>query len=834
MPRIEDDDLRDGDDEDLDAEEGGGFRSGGLLRLGLLAGALLLGFLIPYLLYLNHEVGERFGKLRWQVPTRVYARPLLLRDGLAMDAGTLQIELEAAAYRAGDGGQSGTYARNGARWRISSRGYDDIDGRVVPAVVEVVLRDGSVASIRDVGARRALRSARMDPARIATLYGQLQEERRLVRIEEVPDLLVTGLQAVEDRDFNHHIGVDFSGMLRAAFVNVKSGGETRQGASTLTQQLARSGLLGIGKEQTYRRKFKEILFALLLEVRYDKRTILEAYLNQVDLGQNGAQSIRGVAAASEFWYGKDLKDLSPEQIALLIGMVKGPSWYNPRRNPERALERRNLVLRQMRDTGLIDEATYHRAVAAPLGVTASPGTPNANRYPAYVDLVRKQLARDYPAEQLSGAGLSVMTGMSPAAQGYAEGAVTRTLSALGRRGRPPLEAGLVMTDVHNGDVLAVVGSRDYTQPGFNRAVDARRPVGSLLKPFIYLLAFAQPDKWSLASTISDDPVAVGLGRGRVWKPGNSDGRSHGQVHLVDALAQSYNQATVRLGMEVQPQRLADLIHTLAGITVEPQPSLLLGATDQSPFAMAQLYEFLASGGEIQPLHAVRGVLDPQGRTIKRYDSATPPAQPGDSLAARLVGNALQFVVTAGTARGLLRDGLGRLAPAGKTGTSNDGRDSWFAGYTGDHLAVVWVGNDQNQATGLYGATGGMRVWAEIFRRMPSAPLRLSSAGIDWSWVLDGQSTDPDCPGARRYPFVAGHAPAYQACQIAPPQELDEFGNPLPPAIDEAGADPLERAGQILRGLFGGDDPAKREPPPPPPPPPAAPAPAATPAPRPVQ
>src|SRR5690606_34919156 len=518
MPRIEDedDDLRGGDDS---AGEGGGPRwRTRLLTWGLAAAALLLGFLIPYMLYLNHQVGERFGKLRWQVPTRVYARPLVLRDGLAMDAQTLKTELDAASYHAGDGRRAGTYARNGARWRISSRGYNDVDGRVAPATLEVTLSGGEVAAIRDVAGKRALRSARLDPARIATLYGQDQEERRLVRLEEVPELLITGLQAVEDRDFNHHIGIDLGGMLRAAFVNLKSGGETRQGASTLTQQLARSGLLGIGKEQTYTRKFKEILFALLLEARYDKRTILEAYFNQVDLGQRGAQSIRGVAAASEFWFGKELRDLSTEQVALLIGLVKGPSWYNPRRNPERATERRNFVLGKMRETGLIDDKEFQRASKAPLGVTESAGNLAANRFPAYVDLVRKQLARDYPADKLSGAGLSVMTGMSPSAQGYAEGAVGRTLKALGTKGRPPLQAGLVMTDVHNGDVLAVVGSREFTEPGFNRAIDARRPVGSLLKPFVYLLALAQPDKCSLATPISDAPVTVSLGRARTWKP----------------------------------------------------------------------------------------------------------------------------------------------------------------------------------------------------------------------------------------------------------------------------------------------------------------------------
>ena len=809
MPRIQDEEDALYEDDDGGAGDGPGWRRR-LLAWGLAAAALLLGFLIPYLLYLNHQVGERFGKLRWQVPTRVYARPLVLRQGLVLDAQTLKTELDAASYRDGDGQRPGTYARNGARWRISSRGYDDVDGRVAPATLEVVLSSGRVAAIRDAKAKRVLRSARLDPARIATLYGQNQEERRLVRIEEVPELLVTGLQAVEDRDFNHHIGIDFSGMLRAVFVNVKSGGDTRQGASTLTQQLARSGLLGIGKEQTYSRKFKEILFALLLEARYDKRTILEAYFNQVDLGQRGAQAIRGVAAASEFWFGRDLKDLSTEQIALLVGMVKGPSWYNPRRNPERALTRRNFVLGEMRETGLIDEKEYRRAVQAPLGVTGNAGNLVANRFPAYVDLVRKQLARDYPADKLSGAGLSVMTGMSPSAQGYAEGAVARTLKSLSTPGRPPLQAGLVVTDVHNGDVLAVVGSREFTEPGFNRAVDAKRPVGSLLKPFVYLLALAQPDQWSLASTISDAPVTIGMGRGQTWKPGNSDGRSHGDVRLMDALAQSYNLATVRLGMAVQPQRLAALIRTLAGIESEAQPSLILGAVDQSPYAMAQLYQFLASGGEIQPLHAVRGVLDAGGRTIKRYDSEAPPAQRGDAVAARLVGSALQYAVTSGTGHALIRDGLGRLAPAGKTGTSNDSRDSWFAGYTGDHLAVVWVGNDQNQPTGLYGATGGMRVWSDIFARLPSAPLRLSSDGIDWRWVVDGQSTDADCPGARYLPFVAGYAPPYQACPYAPPPELDEFGNPLP--VGEDGMNPLERAGQAIRNFFGGGDPAKQAPP----------------------
>ena len=354
-----------------------------------------LGFLAPYTLYLNHQVGQRFGQLQWQLPTRVFARPLQLSPGLAMDARTLKTELDAAAYRDdGAGVRPGTYVRDGGRWLIASRGFQDVGGKVGQARSRSRCRRarGQRQGHRAQNARSS--RPRSTAARIATLYGQKQEERRLVQIEEVPELLVTGLQAVEDRDFARHHGIDLSGMLRAAWVNLRSG-EKRQGASTLTQQLARSGLLGIGREQTFARKGKEILYAMLIEARYDKRTILEAYLNQVYLGQRGAQAIHGVAAASEFWFGRQLDDLSTEQIALMIGLVKGPSAYDPRRNPERALERRDFVLSQMLDTELINDSEFKRASKAPL---ASPA-------PGNVAATASRLcrpgapatARDYPA-----------------------------------------------------------------------------------------------------------------------------------------------------------------------------------------------------------------------------------------------------------------------------------------------------------------------------------------------------------------------------------------------------------------------------------------------------
>ena len=740
-----------------------------LITWGMAAVALALGFLIPYTVYLNTQVTQRFGELRWQIPTRVYARPLALAPGVAMDAQTLKTELAASAYRDdGTGKSPATFSQEGGRFVVSSRGYNDVDGKVAPRRIELSLSGGQIASLRDADSRKALKAARLDPARIATLYGQKQEERRLVRLEDTPELLVTGLQAVEDKDFNRHHGIDLSGIARAVWVTVRSGGQSRQGASTLTQQLARSGLLGIGKEQTVTRKFNEVLYALIMEARYDKRTILEAYLNQVYLGQRGSQAIHGMSSGAEFWFGRDLSSLNTEHIALLIGLVKGPSYYDPRRNPERALDRRNFVLGKLHENGLIDDAELQRALKAPLGVPKNPGLIAANRFPAYVDLVRRQLGHDYPEAVLQGAGLSVMTGMAPSAQAYAEGAVTKTLKSLENKRRPELQAGLVLTDVHNGDVLAVVGSRDVSEPGFNRAIEAQRQVGSLLKPFVYLLALAQPDKYSLATFVDDSPVTVQLSRGKRWTPGNADNRSHGTVRLVDALANSYNQATVRVGMQVGPERVTQLIHVLAGLKAESNPSVILGATDQSPYAMAQLYQFLASGGEIQPLHAVRGVLDPQGKLLKRYDKTPAPAQEGDSIAANLISIGLQQVVSSGTAARLNADGLSRLQAAGKTGTSNDGRDSWYAGYTGDHLAVVWMGNDQNEQTGLFGATGAMRVWSGIFSRLPSAPLKVSNKGLDWQPVEAGgtAATDESCPGARRFPFVVGYAPAYTAC-VAP-------------------------------------------------------------------
>lgn len=722
---------------------------------GLFMAGLVLGFGVPVAVVLDREVRAAFGALDWQIPTRVFARPLAVVEGAPMSVAALQQELEAAAYSEGDGHRPGTFLREGDRFVIATRGFRDIDGPVDAARAKVRLAHGRIVAVErlDGGGPGFL----LDPARIATLYGARQEERELIRLEDAPPLLVAGLQAVEDRNFKHHHGVDPWGVARAMFVNIREG-ELEQGGSTLTQQLVRS--LFLSNARTASRKAKEAAYALIIEARFDKRRILETYLNQVYLGQLGGQSIHGVGAASRFWFGRDVATLKPHEIALLIAMVQGPSHHDPRRHPQRAKARRDLVLGVFHSTGLLTEAERDLARRQPLGVLARPGLAR-NRFPGFLDLVRRQLARDYDADDLTGAGLSVHTTLAPATQRDAEASVTRSLTGLDKPGRPALQAALVLTDTQSGDVRAVVGDRNPLQPAFNRALDARRPVGSLLKPMVYLLALAQPGRWSLASPVDDSPIELRLANGQRWAPTNANGQSHGVLPLQDALVHSYNQATVRLGMDVKPERLAALLAALAEIEAEPNPALILGSVDLSPFAMAQAYQFLASGGRIQPLRAVRGVLSPEGRSVTRYDIRKEDAQEGDAIAARLVTLALQDAARRGTARALARGDTAHLAAAGKTGTSNDGRDSWFAGYTGSHLAVVWVGNDRNEATGLYGATGAMRIWQGLFATLPSAPLTAGDQGIEWAYVAQGQfaTTEAECIGARRYPFVAGFLPA---------------------------------------------------------------------------
>jgi penicillin-binding protein 1B len=715
-----------------------------------------LGFVVPYAVYLDGLVRARFAEIDFAEPSRVYARPLVLRRGLALNADALVLELRAARYRevaALDG--PGSYRQDGADFELATRAFRSPRGPEPARRLRLRLASGKVDRVLDLDTGAALDAALIDPARIATLYGQRQEERRFVRVNEIPPLLISTLQAVEDRNFKHHRGVDPWGIARALWVNLTAG-EVVQGGSTLTQQLVRN--LFLDRSQTLTRKLNEALLALLIELHFGKDRILEAYLNEVYLGQQGGQAVHGVAAAAEFYFGRDLAALEAAEIALLVGLIQGPSLHDPRRFPERAKARRDLVLGVMQQTGLINAMDREVAQRRALGVSAAGALPR-NRYPAFLDLVREQLKRDFPDSVLRSEGLAVLTTLAPATQVYAERAIAERMKALGKAAQG-LEAAVVVTQAQSGAIEAVVGAREADRPGFNRAVLAARPIGSLVKPFVYLVALAQPQAFSLMTQIEDRKLSLRLPNGQVWSPDNIDGVEHGSVALIDALARSYNLATVRLGLEVTPGTVERVLEALIpGADVSPHPSLLLGATELSPLQVAQAYQYLAGDGRPIGLYALEAVLDVQGRPLTRHAAA--PA-PGDLVsAARLVSFALQETARRGTAHALVGLGLGKLSAAGKTGTSNDQRDSWFAGYTGSHLAVVWLGTDDNKATGLYGATGALRVWAALFAKLPSAPLQLplsEDPQLRWVDTPTQMLTDAECPGARQLPFIRGYEP----------------------------------------------------------------------------
>ncbi len=716
-----------------------------------------VGFGVPYGMMLDRLVRARFAEYTFDQPSRVYARPLLLAAGTPLTAETLAVELQAARYQEVEGPplRPGSFRREGNRFELATRSFRGAEGPVPEQRLVVQLAGGTVRSLASADSGKAVAAAYVDPARIATLYGPRQVERRFVAVADVHPLLVATLQAVEDRDFKDHFGIDPLAILRAAWKNLVAG-EVVQGGSTLTQQLVRN--IFLDRSQTLARKLNEAAIAILIEARYSKARILEAYLNEVYLGQQGGQAVHGVAAASEFWFGRDLEHLAVQDIALLVGLIQGPSLHDPRRYPDRAKARREVVLKSMQDTGLISATDRAVASRAPLGVTAAGALPR-NRYPAFMELVRAQLSRDFPDSVLRARGLSVLTTLAPSAQQFAELAVSERLAALGKRGEG-VQAAVVVTDPRSGAVLAVVGGRDPNQPGFNRALAAARPIGSLVKPFVYLVALAQPERWSLMTPLSDRAVALPQPNGRTWTPANNDGIEHGDVPLVDALARSYNLATVNLGLELEVAKVARVLEALVpGVEAPALPSLLLGAVDLSPFQVAQAYQYLAADGHPTPLYALAAVVDADGRPLTRY--AQKPAA-GDLVeAARLVTFALQETARRGTASALVGLGLGKLDAAGKTGTSNDQRDSWFAGFTGSHLAVVWLGRDDNRETGLYGSTGAMRVWAALMSRLPTSRLAPDySADPLLAWVDPQlqQGTEPGCSGARQLPFIRGYEP----------------------------------------------------------------------------
>jgi penicillin-binding protein 1B len=661
-----------------------------------------------YALYLDRLVVKQFEGRRWTLPAQVYAAPLELYAGLALTLPEVEHELERLHYRRADRlDRPGTYLLQGEHIAVALRPARFADETRPAELLTITGGEKGIGSLRD-SAGHEVPVLRLEPLLIGSIFPIHGEDRIVVSPDEVPLLLPPALKAIEDRKFNTHHGIDPLAMLRAAWVNVRAG-QIEQGGSTLTQQLVRSYFLD--SRQTLWRKLREAVMAMALDAHFTKADLMNAYINEIFLGQDGDRAIHGFGLASQFYFGKPLGELDLAEVSLLVAIVRGPSFYDPRRHPERALARRNLVLSEMADQDVVSRADADAAARRPLGVTRRPA---GAYYPAYLDFVRRTLRRDYRDQDLTEAGLRIYTSLDPHAQDQAERALERELTRLDRLRKDSgeaLEGAVVVTTPQSGDVVAIVGGRNVGYDGFDRALDARRSMGSLVKPFIYLTAL-ESGRYNAATVVEDAPVDIKLANGTHWKPENFTHQVYGPVPVVRALADSLNLATVGVGLNLGLPKVAETLQRF-GLPRPPTPvpAMLLGAVDVTPLEAAQLFNGLANGGFRNPLRAVRAVVSADGKPLKAFPlEVTQVASPE---AMYQLDRMLVLVMDHGTGRAARAMLPPDLVVAGKSGTSSDYRDSWFAGFSGTHLAVVWVGYDDDQPTGLTGSAGALPVWAHI-------------------------------------------------------------------------------------------------------------------------
>jgi penicillin-binding protein 1B len=750
-----------------------------LLLIVLLAAALALGL---YMLRLDSVVREKFEGKRWAIPARVYARPLELYSGAPLGVADVLAELRLLNYRERDPASPGSWQRTGGALVVHTRGFAFGDGAEPSQVLRLRFAGNTLSDVAST--RRNERGlVRLEPMAIGGIYPRLNEDRILMQLKEAPPYLVDALLATEDRSFYRHHGISLRGTARALWVNLTTG--RTQGGSTLTQQLVKNFYLS--SERTFTRKANEALMALLLEMHYSKNEILETYLNEISLGQSGDRSVNGFGLASQFYFGQPVSELELHQVALLVAMVQGPSYYNPRRNPKRAQARRDLVLENLVAVGKLAPEKAAAAKRKPLGVLARP-TAATTVYPAFVDLVRRQLRTEYKEEDLASEGLRIFTTLDPRAQEAAQSAFDATVARL-RKASPKrlgqLQGAVLLSNPENGELLALVGgSGEFT--GYNRALDARRQIGSLVKPAVYLTAL-DSGRYTLVTPLDDGPVEITSPSGKPWTPTNDDGQSHGVVPVYQALSNSYNQATIRMGMDVG---VPNVIATLKRMGVQQKlanyPSLMLGAVDMAPIDVLAMFQVYASGGFRAPPRSIREVVDAKGKPLRRYGLAV--EQVADPAAVYLVDYAMQRTMRAGTAAAAASQLPADLVMAGKTGTTNDQRDAWFAGYAGNYLGVVWVGNDNNRPTGLFGATGALPVWIETMRRLhPVSQPLAEPETVEWHWAdpASGQLSAEECPGAVRVPFRRDAVPQdlSPCAQGGIPGAVDAMGRTLQKVID---------------------------------------------------
>ncbi|WP_344960057.1 penicillin-binding protein 1B [Zobellella aerophila] len=741
------------------------------IKLGLV-GAVLMGV---FGIYLDGKVKSRFEGQKWALPALVYSRPLELFPGQKLSYQQMLRELQMLNYRkVGDPTRPGEYSAANNRIEVHRRPFNFADGPEEARPIALTFEGQRLKKMQNAENGRELGYARMDPVLLDRLNVEKREDRLLVRLEQVPPLLITALLTVEDKDFYQHDGVSPLAILRALVVNIKAG-RTVQGGSTLTQQLAKNFFLT--QDRSIWRKIQEAYMAVIIDFRYSKDEILEAYLNEVYLGQNGSQGVYGFGLASYFYFGLPLGELTADQVALMVALVKGPSFYDPWRNPERAKERRDLVLRLLANEGHIDRDTYEQASDAALQPIER-GRMGYGRTPAFMGLLREELRERFGAEFLSQSGIKIFSSLDPIAQHAAEQAVQEEVKRLkANTRRDDLEAAMVVSNWRKGEVSALVGGADPSFAGFNRALAARRQIGSLIKPAVYAAALA--NGYTLASPIKDEPITLRSNGGQVWKPNNYDRKFRGQVMLIDALAKSLNVPTVNLGMSIGLDKVVDNLKRL-GVQqpIQAYPSLMLGTLELTPYEVNQMYLTLANQGLYQPLTSIRAIQDEQGELI--YQHAPTATQVMEPEAGYLALYGMTKVVANGTAAHLAARFPNRVM-AGKTGTTNDLRDTWYAGLDNEELVTSWIGRDNNGVTGLTGSSGALRVYSRYLDERGVDSLELTvPPGIDQVnfAVQDGVPADPRCEQTRLLPAEAARLSGVRDCYQQSPIQQGTFEQPV--------------------------------------------------------
>ncbi|WP_049293920.1 bifunctional glycosyl transferase/transpeptidase [Franconibacter helveticus] len=735
---------------------------------------VLVVVMVAYGVYLDQKIRSRIDGKVWQLPAAVYGRMVNLEpDSLYSKQEMIKL-LEATQYRqVTKMTRPGEFTVQANSIEMIRRPFDFPDSKEGQVRARLTFSGDRLESIENMDSGRQFGFFRLDPRLITMLSSPNGEQRLFVPRTGFPDLLVDTLIATEDRHFYEHDGISVYSIGRAVVANLTAG-RAVQGGSTLTQQLVKN--LFLTNKRTLWRKANEAYMALIMDARYSKDRILELYLNEVYLGQSGDDQIRGFPLASLYYFGRPVEELSLDQQALLVGMVKGASLYNPWRNPKLALERRNLVLRLLQEQQVIDQELYDMLSARPLGVQPRGGV--ISPQPAFMQMVRQELQSKLGDKVKDLSGVKIFTTFDSVAQDAAEKAVTEGIPALiKQRKLKDLETAMVVVDKTTGEVRAMVGGANPQFAGYNRAMQARRSIGSLAKPATYLTALSQPNQYRLNTWIADAPISLRQPNGQVWSPQNDDHRYSGQVMLVDALARSMNVPTVNLGMALGLPAVTET-WTKLGVPKEqlhPVPAMLLGALNLTPVEVAQAFQTIASGGNRASLSVLRSVIAEDGTALFQSFPQAERAVPAQ--AAYLTLYTMQQVVQRGTGRALAAK-FPKLHLAGKTGTTNNNVDTWFAGIDGREVVITWVGRDNNQPTKLYGASGAMAIYQRYLSNQSPVPLELTQPEDIVDMGVDDMGYFQCGGGVRTLPVWTTNPDSL--CQLsAPPPAENPFEQSAP-------------------------------------------------------